>query len=125
MKLWKLTPYAIALIVTLGCLPNSQTALPHSVEQQEAIQAVTLRTIQQPGLPTPTVEKITVIGEYGLASWLMGEAGGLVALIDQGDTWEAIALPGGLPEAADIESASGIPVDIAQQLLDRHIEQTY
>lgn len=120
MSLWKLLPYAIALILTLGCVPRAQTATPHTLEQQEAIEAVTIERIQQPGLPNPTVEKITVIGDYGLASWLMGEAGGLVALIYQGNTWEAIALPGGLPGATDLGEFSGIPLDIAQQLLDGH-----
>lgn len=117
-------PLAIAMSA-LAYFPLSENAIAQTPEQQQAIEEATIERVQQFGLPTPSIEKITLIGEYGLATWLAGAAGGMVALIDRGDSWEAIALPGGLPTATDLSDASGIPLDIAEQLLERHFEGDY
>jgi hypothetical protein len=120
MNFWKSTLPTIALISTIAYFPPSQTAIGQTPEQREAIKAATIAVVRQPGRPTPTVEKITLVGEYGLVSWLMGEAGGMVELIARGGTWEAIALPGGLPSPDDLSQATGIPADVAAQLLSNH-----
>lgn len=120
MNFWKSTLPTIALISTIAYFPLSPSAIGQTPEQREAIKAATIAAVGLPGRPTPTVEKITLVGEYGLATWLMGEAGGMVAVIDRGGTWEAIRLPGGLPSPADLSKATGIPTDIAAQLLSNH-----
>jgi len=120
MNFWKSTLPTIALTAAIAGFPLSQTAIGQTPEQREAIEASTIASVGRPGLPTPTVEKITLVGQYGLVSWLMGEAGGMVAVIDRGGTWEAIALPGGMPSPDDLSQATGIPADIAAQLLSQH-----
>jgi len=99
--------------------PNPTVAIAAQSEQDPA-EAV-IRAVARPNLPKPTVEKLTIQGSYGLASWLMGEAGGLVALVNKNGTWQVIRLGGGLPNAAELSRASGIPVATAQQLLNQHL----
>ncbi|MDX2100141.1 MAG: hypothetical protein SFW36_20385 [Leptolyngbyaceae cyanobacterium bins.59] len=68
----------------------------------------------------PRITKMTFQQGYGLASWLMGEAGGIVALQRQGNDWRVVKLGGGMPMAADISRSAGIPLNIAQSLLKTH-----
>ncbi len=121
----KLLPISLLILSTVGIsLPlvmvtsTSMTAVAQS--QQDPTQAV-IRAIARPNLPTPTVNTLTIQGNYGLATWLMGEAGGLVALVNKNGAWQVIRLGGGVPTAAELSRTSGIPVNNAQQLLNQHL----
>lgn len=88
-----------------------------NVNQREEIKSAIIAVVRQPRLSEPTIEKITLLDEYGLATWQMGHAGGLVALVNHGNGWQVVRLSGGVPSPTDINEAAGIPTDIATELL--------
>ncbi|MCD8486994.1 MAG: hypothetical protein LRZ84_09735 [Desertifilum sp.] len=110
---------ALSLATPTACLAQTLTS-----QQRQQIRSAVVQSVGQPNLPTPQVSKITVQGQYGLASWLMGEAGGLVALVNEGKGWRVIDLGGGLPGPRDLAQQTGMPIAIAQQLLAQHFRDT-
>ncbi len=70
----------------------------------------------------PYVKRITLQGDYGLADWERGEAGGMVVVVShRQNTWTVIRLGGGVPSAADLSQATGMSVADAQSLLKEHL----
>ncbi len=110
----------IGLSQPLTIAQPTPTSFTLAQSPQNPTQAV-INAVAQPNLPTPTVEKLTLQEPYGLATWLMGEAGGMVALVNRNGGWQVIRLGGGLPNAAEISRRSGMPTGIAQQLLTQHL----
>ncbi len=107
----------IGLIHLLGMQP----LIAQSKRLPGPLEMAVIETVKQPGLPTPEVTKITVQGLFGLATWVMGDAGGMVALVNNGRTWEATRLPGGVPDAKELNRLSGIPINICEDLLSQHL----
>lgn len=107
----------IGLIHLLGMQP----LIAQSKRLPSPLEMAVIETVQQPGLPTPEVTKVTLQGLFGLATWVMGEAGGMVALINNGRTWEVTRLPGGVPDAKELNRLSGIPVNVCEELLSEHL----
>jgi hypothetical protein len=126
-RLWKNVCLGLfALPMALVVLPNSSSFLalsePVPEEYRASISSAVARAVAVPGAPSPQVTKITMQGEYGLADWLIGDAGGTVALFpQQGNRWRVTRLPGGVPTASDLSHLTGMPVIIAQSLLNEHI----
>ncbi|MDL5054147.1 hypothetical protein QQ056_11400 [Oscillatoria laete-virens NRMC-F 0139] len=106
---------ALTLATPAACIAQTLTS-----QQRQQIEAAVIRAVGQPNLPRPQVSKITLQGQYGLASWLMGEGGGLVALVNEGNGWQAIRLGGGLPSSEDLAQRAGMPISVAQRLLAQY-----
>lgn len=120
---------SFTLLTAWGILPVFLTsptfAEPAPAEYRASISSAVVEAVEVSGAPEPQVTKITLQGEYGLADWSMGDAGGMVALIAQrGNTWGVTRLPGGMPTASDLSQITGMPVVIAQSLLDEHMGNT-
>lgn len=98
---------------------------PAPQEQRDAIVPIVVKTLGYPDASVavqPYIKRITLQGDYGLADWERGEAAGMVALIShRQNTWTAIRLGGGMPSATDLSQATGMPVALAQSLLDEHV----
>lgn len=101
----------------------STFAEPAPEEYRGIISSAIVQAVAVPGIPDqPQVTKITLQGEYGLADWTMGDAGGTVALIARrGNTWSVIRLGGGMPTASDLSQATEMPITVAQNLLNEHM----
>jgi hypothetical protein len=108
--------FPIIVSINLSEIPKTfAQSLPSPLE------TAVIEAVQQPGLPTPEVTKVTLEGLFGLATWVMGEAGGMVALINNGRNWEVTRLPGGVPDAEELSRLSGIPVEVCEELLSQHL----
>jgi hypothetical protein len=118
-------PFAIALAGTVATIPLAPSVSAQGVQliaqsaQVEIKQAV-IRQLQRPGLPSPTVKKIIVQGQYALASWLQGEGGGIVAVVNQGGAWQVRNIGGGMPSAEDVSQRAQIPLEVSRSLLDQY-----
>jgi hypothetical protein len=99
-------------------------AEPAQQEQRDTIVPIVVKALGFPDASVavqPYIKKITLQGDYGLADWERGEAAGMVALIShRRNTWTVIRLGGGMPSAADLSQVTGMPVALAQSLLDEH-----
>lgn len=101
------------------------SAEPAEQEQRDSIVPTVVKAL---GFPDPSVavqpyvKKITLQGDYGLANWERGDAGGTVALIShRRNTWTVIRLGGGLPSPSDLSQRTGMPITLAKTLLDEHM----
>lgn len=99
----------------------AQSTQQPTQQQRRDIERAVIQKIRVAGLPSPRVEKITLQGQYGLATWLMGEAGGMVALNFDRGSLQVVPLGGGVPGAIGISKASAIPLPVVEQLLNRHL----
>jgi hypothetical protein len=66
----------------------------------------------------PTVRRTTVEGQYAIATWQWGEAGGQSILTQQGKRWKVVGSGGG---AVDLETLKqkGVPDTIADRLMQK------
>lgn len=104
----------------------AQVTLEETLENtvENDIRLVVVRSLTRPGRLLPQVDKVTIEGNYALASWLQGEAGGMRALVKRDDVWELLpSIGGGLPRAEDLNRRTGMPLNIASSLLSRHMER--
>lgn len=84
----------------------------------DAIATAIQEALERAELPEPQIDRIVVENSWGLVSYQMGEASGILALWQE-EAWEVYPLGGGMPTADDINQETDIPVDVAQRLLDR------
>ncbi|WP_199296191.1 hypothetical protein [Trichocoleus sp. FACHB-591] len=120
-----LLPFAIALAGTAPTLPLAPPVAAQGVQviaqsPQSEIQETVIEYLRRPGLPDPTVKRIMVQGQYALASWLMGEGGGLVAVVNQDGVWQVRQVGGGMPSAEAISQRAQIPLQVSRSLLKRY-----
>jgi hypothetical protein len=120
-----LLPFAIALAGTAPILPMAPSAAAQEVQviaqsSQSEIRETVIEYLQRPGLPAPVVKRMMVQGQYGLVSWLMGEAGGLVAVVNQDGVWQVREVGGGMPSAEAISQRAQIPLQVSRSLLQRY-----
>ena len=113
--------FPIIVLINLSEIPLIEIPKTFAQSLPSPLETAVIEAVQKPGLPTPEVTRVTVEGLFGLASWVMGEAGGMVALINNGRNWEVTPLPGGVPDAEELSRLSGIPVEVCEQLLSQHL----
>jgi hypothetical protein len=113
------TPVLMAQIL----MAQRQTEQNLTPAQRSAIEQAISKAVAIPGKPKPAIKKLKIEGRYGLATWSMGHAGGMVALLKtdpaKADSWKIYRLGGGLPPAEVVSSRAGIPVAVARRLLER------
>lgn len=66
----------------------------------------------------PAVYRTIVEGNYALATWRWGEAGGQTVLVRREGRWTVLTSGGGAVDAATLQEA-GVPAAIAQRLIER------
>jgi hypothetical protein len=66
----------------------------------------------------PRIQRVIIEGNYALATWHWGEAGGQAALIQVEDAWTVLSAGGGALDAATLEDL-GVPASTAQGLIER------
>lgn len=112
---------SLLIFPIIGLINLSEIPKTFAQSLPSPLETAVIEAVQQPGLPTPEVTQVTLEGLFGLASWVMGEAGGMVALINNGRNWEVTRLPGGVPDAEELSRLSGIPVEVCEELLSQHL----
>ncbi|ERT06641.1 hypothetical protein M595_3413 [Lyngbya aestuarii BL J] len=112
---------SLLIFPIIGLINLSDIPTTFAQSLPSPLETAVIDAVQQPGLPTPEVTKVTIEGLFGLATWVMGEAGGMVALINNGRNWEVTRLPGGVPDAEELSRLSGIPVEVCEELLSQHL----
>ena len=65
----------------------------------------------------PAVIRTVVEGEYALATWIWGEAGGQAVLSRAGTSWTVLASGGGAVDVSTLEELN-IPTAVAEQLIE-------
>ena len=98
---------------------ESQGELEELTAAEAAItEAVIAELLKGRTLPvTPEVRQITIAGDYALASWIWGEAGGeSLVKLDRNDTWQVIESGGGAMDITVLQRL-GVPATEAEQLL--------
>ena len=115
----------IFLTLLVGCTQSPQTAdtlppePPNPVQRAAIQQALLQATYEGSGNPGKvTLEQIALAGEYALATWTRGEAGGQALLQWEEGSWKVLSQIGGwmgLRRLTDL----GVPGQIAKSLLDQ------
>ena len=90
----------------------------NEVAEQAITEAVILELVQDRDLPvTPEIRRITTVGEYALAAWIWGEAGGQsLVQLDDSNQWKVIESGGGAMDVSVLEQL-GVPTAEAEQLV--------
>ncbi|WP_141242183.1 hypothetical protein [Leptolyngbya sp. BC1307] len=65
----------------------------------------------------PDVIRTVVEGEYALATWVWGEAGGQTVLSQAGTSWTVLSSGGGAVDVSTLEELD-IPTAVAEQLIE-------
>jgi hypothetical protein len=97
-------------------IPDEQ-AIPAEVA---AVNQATLEYLRQgrENLPqSPRITRTVVKEGYALATWTWGEAGGQTVLFLTNEKWTVLTGGGGAVDVAVLE-ATGVPTDIAEQLIE-------
>jgi hypothetical protein len=66
----------------------------------------------------PMVKRTTVAGNYAIATWLWGEAGGQSILAKKQGRWQVLSSGGGAVDVATLKGA-GVPESIARTLMQK------
>ncbi|MEL7358229.1 MAG: hypothetical protein AAFN40_16900 [Cyanobacteria bacterium J06560_6] len=102
--------------VVAQALPNEQEISP----EETAVTEATVTHLQQGSGNSPqppTVRRTVIEGDYALATWIWGEAGGQTVLSRTDETWTVLTGGGGAIDVAGLE-AVGVPTAIAEQLIE-------
>ena len=115
----------ILLSLLAGCTQSPQTAdtlppePPNPVQRAAIQQALLQATYEGAGNPgTVTLEQIALDGEYALATWTRGEAGGQALLRWEEGSWTVVAQEEGWLGLRRLGQL-GVPGNIAKSLLDQ------
>ena len=65
----------------------------------------------------PSITRTVMDGDYAIATWTWGEAGGQSVLTLTDERWTVITSGGGAVDVATLEEA-GVPTDIAERLIE-------
>ena len=114
----------VAALVAMLAIPAIQRLdLKHSVMAQtevdpEVITEVVIADLTQagPGAAAPEVRRIETAGDYALATWIWGEAGGQALVKLEEDAWRVIESGGGAMDQTTLEEL-GVSAAEAEQLL--------
>lgn len=114
---------AIFIALSPIALSWAQTQLPtaHTIAQtstQDQIAAVVRQHLtRNGGTAQPNVRRVRVAGDFALATWTRGEAGGQALLRRDQSGWRVLQSGGGAMDVGTLRGL-GVPTDaIAQQLL--------
>lgn len=108
----------LAPSVAMAFPPSFPVVVAQRSPNNQVLRQAIIATLRRPGLPEPKIQKLVTEGTYGLATWTMGEAGGMVALIKE-EGWEVYPMGGGMPNAVDVNNRCDMPIPVAQRLLKR------
>ena len=114
----------VAALVAMLAIPAIQRFdLKHSVMAQtevdpEVITEVVIADLTQarPGAAEPEVRRIETAGDYALATWIWGEAGGQTLVKLEADAWRVIESGGGAMDQTTLQEL-GVSAAEADQLL--------
>lgn len=65
----------------------------------------------------PSITRTVIDGDYAIATWTWGEAGGQSGLTFTEESWTVITSGGGAVDVATLEEA-GVPTDVAERLIE-------
>lgn len=115
----------IALLSLAGCTQSPQTAdtlppePPNPVQRAAIQQALLQATDDGAGDPAPVnLEQIALAGEYALATWTRGDAGGQALLRWEDGSWKVLVQEAGWLGLRRLIQL-GVPDRIAKSLLDQ------
>jgi hypothetical protein len=125
-----ITFFLIALL-TLSAVVAINQVFPNLIEQalaksttpasDPAIAKATIEHLlssKSKSKAQPIVRRTTVEGQYAIATWQWGEAGGQSVLIQQGKRWKVVGSGGGAVNL-EVLKQKGIPDKIADQLMQK------
>ncbi len=119
-----LLPIGLEMVTQMAAIQPAIAQITSEDTAENQIRQLVVRSRTIARLPTPQVRKITIEDNYALASWLQGEAGGIIALVKRDNVWELLpSIGGGVPRAEDVNRRTGMPLRVAASLLSRHIER--
>ncbi len=114
----------VAALVAMLAIPAIQRLdLKHSVMAQtevnsDAIAEVVIADLTQAGsgAAAPELRRIQTAGDYALATWIWGEAGGQTLVKLEEDAWQVIESGGGAMDQTILQEL-GVSAAEAEQLL--------
>ena len=117
---WRMVPIpsAVAESLRLAQAPiDSETQPDIDPEVAQATRTQLLEGVETPP-ERPEVVRTIIEGDYALATWLWGPAGGQSILIRQGNIWEVMVSGGGAVDQLTLED-HGVPPETARILMTR------
>jgi hypothetical protein len=125
-----LLPISLEVVTQMGVIqpaiaqfqltPEEEAALAPAA--RSAIRQLVVQSQTRSGRPEPQVSRITIVGNYALASWTQGEAGGMRALEKKNAVWQLLpTVGGGVPDPENLSRRTGMPLGVAERLLSIHL----
>ena len=111
---------SMASLLNPSVIAQSAPAQQATPAEIAALNQATLTYLRQgrENLPqAPSISRTIIRENYGLVSWIWGEAGGQSVLALTDDGWTVLTSGGGAIDVAGME-AVGVPSAIAQQLIE-------
>jgi hypothetical protein len=122
-----LLPISLEVVTQMGVIQPAIAQFQLTPEEEEALASRAIRQLvvqsqTRSGRPEPQVSRITIVGNYALASWTQGEAGGMRALEKKNAVWQLLpTVGGGVPDPENLSRRTGMPVSVAERLLRMHL----
>lgn len=116
---WLWVPLRNSLTVKPAVERVSQDSQPSTTEEAAIAQATIAYLVgDRENLgQMPDVTRTVVEGEYALASWVWGEAGGQAVLSKTGTSWTVMSSGGGAMDVSTLEGLD-IPTTWAERLIE-------
>ena len=102
-----------------GAISSARPALAALQTDEQQIRQVVVAALIHPNQPAyahPRATHVAIVGNYALADWRLGEAGGEMLLIRQQGQWQKLAQTGGVMSSTWMIE-QGVPEAIAVQLV--------
>lgn len=116
---WLWLPPSSALSTKAVIAQVSQPSQTSTAEERAIAQATIADLVGDRGnlAQLPDVTRTVVEGEYALATWVWGEAGGQTVLSLTNVSWTVISSGGGAADASTLEELD-IPAAVAERLVE-------
>lgn len=71
---------------------------------------------------TPQIKRVTIVDNYAMADWLLGESAGSAILAKEKGAWTFLAPGGGVYKAEELQREFGIPENTAKKLIQERLQ---
>lgn len=95
-----------------------------STDEESQIKSVVLEKLRDDAVSgvTPQVKRVTIVDNYAIADWLLGEAGGSAVLAKKKGDWIFLAPGGGVYNVEELQQQFGIPENTANKLVQMRLQ---
>lgn len=103
-------------LMTIAEQFDPKSSQPSGTSEPESIDQAALQHLNTPGSAKATIKKTAIVENTALIQWQQGEAGGMMLLRKENETWKVLTSGGGAMSLKDL-SEYDVPRPTAESLL--------